>query len=110
MIHTEQQYTEFYEIFQHNASVTFKIEDKDSSNEHLDVVLSQKLEAIRDIQEFTKKLEKAIQKAGKGTSKGRYTLKQKAKREDSTMVDERTDNNAEKGKRLKEKVPKDNKQ
>jgi hypothetical protein len=63
----EHQYTEFYEKFQRNASVTFQIEDRGRSNEDLDEVLSQKLEAIRDIQKFTKKLEEAIQKVGKET-------------------------------------------
>jgi flagellar biosynthesis chaperone FliJ len=59
--------------------VTFQTEDRGRSNEDLDEVLSQKLEAIWNIQEFTKKLEEAIQKAGKETSGSRNTVKQKAK-------------------------------
>jgi ribonuclease HI len=75
----EHQYTEFYEKLQLIASVTFQIEDRGRSNEDLDEALSQKLEATRDIQEFTKKLEEVIQKAGKETSGSRNTAKQKAK-------------------------------
>jgi hypothetical protein len=59
--------------------VTFQTEERGRSNEDLDEVLSQKLEAIRDIQEFTKKLEEATHKAGKETSESRNTVKQKAK-------------------------------
>jgi hypothetical protein len=59
--------------------VTFQIKDKDRSNEDFDKVPSQKLEAIRDIQEITKKLEEAIHKAGKETGGSRNMVKQKAK-------------------------------
>jgi len=75
----EHQHMEFYENIQRIASVTFQIEDRGRSNEDLDEALSRKLEATRDIQEFTKKLEEVIQKAAKETSGSRNTAKQKAK-------------------------------
>jgi flagellar hook-basal body complex protein FliE len=59
--------------------VTFQTEGTDGSNEDLNEALSQKTEATRDIQEFTKKLEEVIQKVGKETSRSRNTAKQKAK-------------------------------
>jgi hypothetical protein len=59
--------------------VTFQIEDRDRSNEDLDEALSQKLEATRDIQGFTIKLEEVILKAAKKTGGSKNTVKQKAK-------------------------------
>jgi len=76
----EHQHMEFYENLQRIASVTFQIEDRGRSNENLDEALSRKLEATRDIQEFTKKLEEVIQKAAKETSGSRNTAKQRRKR------------------------------
>ena len=75
----KHQHMEFYENLERIASVTFQIEDRGRSNEDLDEALSRKLEATRDIEEFTKKLEEPIQKAAKEKSGSRNTAKQKAK-------------------------------
>ena len=74
----EHQQAEFYKKLQRIASETFQIEDRGRSNEHLDEALTQKLEATRDVQEFTEKLEEAIQKACKETSGNSNKAKQKA--------------------------------
>jgi hypothetical protein len=75
----EHQYMEFYEKLHRISSVTFQIEDRDRSNEDLDEALSQMLEATRDIQGFTIKLEEVILKAAKETGGSRNTVKQTAK-------------------------------
>jgi hypothetical protein len=85
----KHQLTEFYEKCQRSASVTFQLEDRGRSNEDLDEILSQKLEAIRDIQEFTKKLEEVIQKrAGKGAE---AETRRNKKREERQYHGGRTD-------------------
>ena len=71
--------------------------------------MNQKITENLDIQEFTIKLEEAIQKPCKETS-GNGNSATKGEREDRSMVDERVDNIAEKDKCLKEKVSTDNMQ
>jgi len=78
----EHQYTEFYEKFKYIISETNQIENRGRSCDCLDEDLNQKLKASRDIQDFTMKLEGAIQKAGMeicGQNRSKNTAKRKRK-------------------------------
>ena len=74
------QYAEFYEKLQRLAPEIFQFEDRGRSNENLDETLTQKLEATREVHEFTEKLEEVIQKASMETRGNGIKAKQKEKR------------------------------
>ena len=73
------QLTRFYEKFQHIASEIFQISVRGGSKEDFDEEMNQNITENLDVQEFTIKLEEAIQKACKETSGCRNTVQQKAK-------------------------------
>ena len=73
----EYQYAEFYGKLQRISSEIFQFENRGRSNENLDETLTQKLEASREVREFTEKLEEVIQKASMETRGNGIKAKQK---------------------------------
>jgi len=78
----EYQYAVFYEKFKHITAETNQIEKRSRSYDSLDENVNQKFKTSRDMQDFTMKLEEAIQKAGMeicGQNRSKNTAKGKEK-------------------------------